>query len=484
MDRHPFIMHRAGFVLAAGIFVASVLFPTLIVADPVIGASIFAAAFVLLAALLRIDAAFQLSLAVLFLFYRFEIQYLGSGKLYADVLILSPAFLVIVYFLWQLRRGGSFDNRTGAHYAGKLILLLTAWCVVTLLWTKDMAHGLVLTINMAVNLMLVQLFTVYISNHEKMRRMIAFLIILGCVLGTYTVATKFYQNIEVKERIQKGVTFVVQSGGEGLGNSKRIRANGFTKSDVAAFGLNFFIFITLAVVISGAKSYKRLLAFLALCFLFICVLLAASKGALLGLALGFPAAILINPEIRPKRIKWLTILSALLVFAFFFNYVVFQEKRIARSFSGGTSTKIASASFSTRLAIWKVGFTSFFETYGYGLGNGTSAVLAQRSKQQLPHMHSFFFSALFDLGLVGLALLMAILVKIGIRLNQARVMSDSPFMRTLASCLAGSLIAAMAQGALISEYTNYIFWVILGFIIAVTSLPFSLVKGQSPAIQK
>jgi len=86
-------------------------------------------------------------------------------------------------------------------------------------------------------------------------------------------------------------------------------------------------------------------------------------------------------------------------------------------------------------------------------------------------MHSFFCSVLFDLGFFGLALYLGIIAKIGLRLNKMRKYAEGAFERSLASCLAGSLAAAVAQGSLISEYPNHLFFFIIGIIVAVTSLP-------------
>lgn len=453
----------------AGIVAVSLLLSGSIVADPTIGTIVLLSVFVLAAALFRLDAAIQAAIVILFFFYRFEIQHLGLHKKYADVFVTSAFPVAIVYLLWWLRRGAGIDHWNGRNYVNSLILVLIVWGGISYLWTKDVIHGLVLTVNTILGMMIVQLLTVAISSHAAMRRTLVFLIALGCALGVYTIATKYYKNSETKYQIEQNVKFVIQSGGEGLGNFKVTRANGFAKSDVAGFGLNLFVFVALACFIGGHGGIKRPLAFLALFYLLMCLVLTGSKGALGGLLLGLPVAIFANPVLRGRKINWMIGMVLLLASAFVFNFVVFQEGRIAKSVSGGSSTKIAVASFSTRQELWKIGFEEFLTTYGLGLGNGTSAGLAE--KKALPHMHSFFFSALFDLGIAGFAVYMAIIAKIGMRLNDMRKYGAGPFERSLACCLAGSLAAAMFQGALISEYANLLFWVILGLIVAVTSLP-------------
>jgi hypothetical protein len=461
--------HPAAPVVWACMIFATLALPALIVADPLLGAVFFLVLFLAAAALLRIDAVILASFVLLFCFYRFEIQHLGNHKKYSDVFVISAIPVVVPYLFWWVRRGSGIDDRKGRNYINKLAAAIILLGAVSYAWTADAVHGLVLTYNMICNFMIIQLLSVAISDSASMRRVLVFLVVLGCTLGMYTIATKFYRDTETKYQVAHSVKFVVQSGGEGLGNSKKIRANGFAKSDVAGFAFNLFIFVTLAFVISGSTVMKRSFALAALFYLLMCLVLTGSKGALGGVLLGLPIAVFVNPVLRGRKINWMVGLVLLLALAFVVNYVVFDEGRIAKSMSGGGSTKVAVASFSTRLELWKIGLQEFLPTYGLGLGNGTSAGFAER--KDLPHMHSFFFSVLFDLGFVGFTLYMMMIAKIGMRLNTMRQYGAGPFEQVLASCLCGALVAALFQGALISEYANLIFWFILGLITAVTSLP-------------
>lgn len=448
----------------------TVLLAFLLIIEPPLSLIIIAFILLFLTISYRLDLGILFSIFLFFLFYRFEIQYVSPTKKFADVLTLSTIPILIVYSMWLFRRFTGADNRTCKNYINKLIIFFTVWGILSLFWTRDVIHGVDMTIEMLINLMIVQLFTVYLSSREDMNILFKFLIGLGCVLGFYTIVSKFYYSPEIIINIHSGFRLAISLGGETFEGSKAIRAGGFAMSDAAAFALNFFIFIALSFLVGIKEKRKRIISLLVLCYLLLCAVLIGSKGGLGGLVIGLYFALLINPMIKKRRITWYFFITFLLILSIVFNVVILGEGRVTKSFSGGMSSKIALNSLTSRLDIWEIGFKKFYETYGVGFGIGTSAAEAKT----LPHMHSFFFSALFDLGFIGFAFYMGIILKVIVELYKKISASENIFMKNILCCLFGALIAAMIQGSVISEYSFNFFWVIIGVIVAMTTKPFSL----------
>jgi hypothetical protein len=220
----------------------------------------------------------------------------------------------------------------------------------------------------------------------------------------------------------------------------------------------------LSFLIWVKERREKIIYAVATSFLITCQLLTNSKGGIGSLVVGLYLALLINPFIKKKKLTWYFIITSLLIVGFMLNFIILGEAgRVAKSLAGGS--KIAAGSLTSRLEIWEIGFREFYKTLGLGFGAGSSALIIEK----LPHAHSFFFSALFDLGLIGFAFFISIILRIILELYRQISLTESMFLKNLLSCLFGALIAAMVQGLTISEYVFNFFWIIIGLIVAITT---------------
>lgn len=438
-----------------------------VVVSPVLSALIVA--FVLLVGLMfsNFEGALVAAFFCVFVLEKFHFVYDSPNKGMPEIILFANVVpLLLVFVLWSMRRLMAEEKRRTDNYLNVQILLFIVWIATTLLWTRDSVHGVNNLLSMVVNLILVVLFTVFIFDRASLQKGLAVLVTFSIVLGCITFSSKFF-SYEKEVIISKRLEFLVALGGDKDkgSTSEHLRAGGFAETDQAAFVMNFFTFIALFFFIREQSKRGRARFALLLFFLFCCDVLTGSKGGLGGLVIGLLFVLLFHPALSRRRIVTAFFVGLLLVSAFLFNGLVIGENRIARSFSGTSSSKIAKQSLTSRTDLWKKGFKASFDTYGAGLGAGTSALVAGK----LPHMHSFFLSALFDLGFFGFFLYVSIYLRITWRLIKAMRATGDLFYKGILYCSFGALVAASIQGLTISEYPLIFPWFMIGFIVAITA---------------
>jgi len=451
-----------------GIFVFTVLLALLLSFMPMFCLIIIVFLIIFLSFYYKLNSGILLSFALFLVFNRFNLHYISAGRDFVEVILVSSFPILIIYSIWLVRRLSKIDDGTCKNYINKLMVLFTIWVALSIFWSKDIIHGLNLSFAMLVNLAIVQLFTVFIKNKEDLHFLLRFLIVLGCILSFVTLTSKWYI-YEKRINIQDGLSFTINLGGETSIGSEKIRAGGFAVTDQAAFMLNFFIFLALSFLIWVKERREKVIYAIATYFLITCAMLTNSKGGLGSLIIGLFLALLINPFIKKRKMTWYFIIMSFFIAGFMSNFIILGEVgRVAKSF--GSGSEVAIGSLTSRLEIWEIGFRAFYKTFGLGFGTGSSAMVAEN----LPHMHSFYFSALFDLGFIGLTLFIIIILRIILELYRQISLTESMFLKNLLSCLFGALIAATIQGLTISEYTFSFFWIIIGLIVAITTKGFLL----------
>lgn len=435
------------------------------------------------------------------LFNRYEIEHVSEYRHYVDIFPLYPLMLLIVYTAWIARRFTGIEDRTSKNYLNKAIVFFILWSAICLLWTTDIIHGVHLVFMMLINLFLVQLFTIYMEDNNDLKRILKFFLIVGLIIGIMTSISKFYILKYVYPIGSQQIRLTIKYGGEikkdtflkkGFhlltrdlheqethGKGIRIRAGGFLDSESAAFVLNFTIFIVLSFLFGTNKKRKIILYSFLLLFMFIVTILTGTKGAFWGLIVGLFFALSMNPALRRRRISWSFIIILIFGFALLFNYFILKEGRIIGFALDKGAQKINIGSYTGRIEAWEKGFEKLFETSGIGVGTGTSAVVAQ----PFPHMHSFYLSVLFDLGIIGLTIYIGIVIRVFLELLKNIYSCDDSYLKNILCNLFAALVTASIHGLTfrdLNEYSSTLYWLIIGLIIAITTKYNSNKIGYSP----
>jgi len=450
------------------IFILTSLFAFGLIIVPIWAVIFFAVSLIVILIFFKLNIAILTSIFLFFLFFRIELIFPSQTKIYAEYIYGGSSVVILIpYILWLFRRAAGLDSRSSKNYLNKVTVVFILWGALSLIWTEDIIHGINLCFSMLINLMIIQILTVYIQSKKDINALFTFLLVAGCILGTITLFSKWYIYLYSIDLKVHDISFIASFGGDNLGpNPDIIRAAGFAPANHAAFGLNIFVFITLSFIFQTEGIRKKIKYILVFFLLIICLVLTGSKAGLLSMIIGLYFTLLINPFGKMKRIRWYFFMTFLLILSLLLMFLL-GEGRIVESARGGESSELAYRSLSSRLEIWKRGFEDFdnilYLIFGYGLGSSAARA------EILPHMHSFYFSALLDLGIVGLVLYISIILKVIIELYKNISLVESIHFKNLLICLLGALITCTIQGTVYAEFNFPFFWILLGLITSITS---------------
>ncbi|PIE59440.1 MAG: hypothetical protein CSA32_03555 [Desulfobulbus propionicus] len=420
----------------------------------------------------KLEFGILASIFFFFLLFRLDLLAFPSGQKFAEVIYAGSSGLIVVTFLvWQFRKAARLEAGTGHNPLNILFFFFISWACITLLWSKNLNHGLNMLFSMGINLLLVQMLCVLVQSQQDIYSLLRFLIVLGLILSLTTIGSKWYL-YEYEYRF----TFsdidwrlIMAVGGDNLAlnlNMDNMRAAGFAPANHAAFGLNIFIFTVIAAVFNARTMLKKGLYLLLVMLMIISLILTGSKGGVGSMLIGLAVILLANPAIRGSRISW-NILFGVVIICSIIIALMLGEGRLSEAARSGQSSEMTNRSLSARVDIWKRGFeesdNSLSLFFGYGLGTS-----AEKAKT-LPHMHSFYFSAILDLGIIGLALYLGIILYIAKLLITCIRTTPSRYMKNFLSCFSGALVASLINGLVMAEFCFPFFWILLGVILAVTT---------------
>jgi len=463
---HRYAFHFGSIWILISILTLIFAFATIL--DPVLSGLFLLGGILSVLAFLYLDSAILIALILFLLLYRVVFHYQTESKVFVEVIqVGSYMGIIAAYMAWVVRRMAGLENRSFKNYLNKPVGVLIFWSILSLFWTKDILHGIHLCVSLIINLMIIQLIVVLFSDKERVYFGFKFLIIASFFIGIIIFVSK-WQLYEFDYPLTgPQLTFVAELGGDNFGpDPDLMRAAGFATANQVAFILNTFIFMVLSFLLQQKSFAKKCLYLLLFFFLLLCLALTGSKGGLLSFVSGICFILLINPVLTMKRIKWCALISLLLVLGVTI-VLLLGEGRIVKSIEGGKSAEFATISFSSRIEVWKNGFKEFDNPidFIFGYGIGSSAAKAEI----LPNMHSFYFSALLDLGIIGFGLFACIILMVVNNLYQAISLSRSLFFKSMLICLSGALIAAIINGLVMAEFSFHFFWIVIGIIVSLTN---------------
>jgi O-antigen ligase len=126
------------------------------------------------------------------------------------------------------------------------------------------------------------------------------------------------------------------------------------------------------------------------------------------------------------------------------------------------SAGVSSISFNTRIEFWKKGLEAVWDSWGFGTGIGGFAKLVD----PWPAAHSAYFSGLFDLGVVGFALLTWMFFKLIFFIVRSFQRCADDEIRFTAMCLISYLVVFLIHGLVDFDYVYFPAWMVISLLIA------------------
>jgi O-antigen ligase len=245
-----------------------------------------------------------------------------------------------------------------------------------------------------------------------------------------------------------------------------IRGHGFLSPPATAFYLNSVIAFTFAALLLCKKNIYRLLFATLLIVLFTGHLSTLCKGSILGL-FGIATVFILNHKSLKTRVIFsYAAFFFLILVGFIISHFEHLKRTLEFSFMRTMSSTSGATSVSYRFEFWKKGFERILETYGMGMGMGG----LQHEFIPWPHAHSIYFSALFDLGFIGLGIWLVLLtVVLKKALEVYRTCTDEYYKTFVLGFLAG-LVGILINGLTDFEYVYGMIWLYLGIGAAIIKL--------------
>lgn len=377
-----------------------------------------------------------------------------------EFISIAAVPIVVTFVVYLINRvlykdHNSYTIRHGSYqYAQSfLFFLILGFSLISLLWSIDCIHGLNNIFVLMLGFILIILFSGNIVTKEHIYRILKALPFLGLFLSLLLFLSDTYYDFASSVKLSEHLDFIVMLHANAM--EGKVRAGGFAPVDLASNILTIFIFTNIALAyIYGWRG--KILLLLHSFVLIVCILKTASKAGAISLAFGLFLLPIIIPELRNKVIR----LTTLGVFAIGLILLLFGKVILLRF---GVMISGKTGFLTDRLYWWSQGFEHLYKTCGIGLGAGGFT----RIIDPVPAAHSFYFSVLFDLGIFGFILFMALLTLIirKVIVSLPQIAQDE--MRFLLYCLSIALVTLFLHGFVDFDYSYLPFWALAGSMLGI-----------------
>jgi O-antigen ligase len=446
-------LDRAEGVWLAGLAGLAAIVGVLAGLDPRLAiAASLAVGFVLL-----VFADLAVGLAVFCVLTFLEVLPLASGLTLAK---LSGGLVALAWLAVIATRPDSRDDFFGAHpWVSAALGTFLGWSLLSLAWAEDPGAALGATSRFALNIVLFLIvFTALRTRRQALLASGAFLV--------GAVAAAFYGFVSGAAQVEYGGRLT----GTTLDPNElaSVLVAGVALSGGVAANLRHSPGLRLAALAGGG-----------VCMLGI--FLTVSRGGLLALGLALACAIVLAGKARMKVI----VAAVVVLFAGWYYFAELAppeaRERLAQSPQG------ESRLLEGRTTIWQVGWRMVEANAAKGVGAGNFPIASRhyllqpgavtRSDQILiedPQVaHNTYLGILAELGIVGLALFLVIIVFCVVSCVQAarnfRIRGD-PGGEALARAMAVALVGVLAADFFITQEYNKQLWLLLGFGPALLSI--------------
>lgn len=363
---------------------------------------------------------------------------------------IIPIFLLYINLFPKIVNG----IRVSSNYVKNITLLLFfffCWAAISLSWTHDLYHGINTLVTLMIGVIMVAAFLVLVKDKAGLFKVLNIFPFIGIALGIVLLISKWHsgvKDIDIFRGVKLFFALIVDEK----------RPGGFASPNIASAIMNIFIFINIVLMYRG-RLFKRIALGLVTVFFMLCSFLTASKAGIASLVIGLFLLVFIMPHFRGFRVRmtfaFLSLMLLVLVIA-----GEFIIKRFQLLIERGMSVT------GDRLDWWETGFNKLFDTYGIGLGIGGFL----RYIDPVPGVHSFYFSMLFDLGVVGFLLFMIIIAVLidGIR-KIFKTCTDRE-MIFIICCFIASVVTFGIQALFNEDFQSMHFWLLLSLIFTAVNI--------------
>ena len=387
---------------------------------------------------------------------------------------------------WAIKAVASGHPRRAATPLDGLIVIITVYQLLTILWTPVAFGGVLYCAYLLTNVLLYYIITCILRDEAAFRRLFRLWLVVGVVIAAgvvvnqwIDVANYYYWNDDTGLK----VAF----------SSIKGRYSGFAGADHASGFMSTSIFVAVSSILYEKRLRLKAL-YLGVCvFIFYGLILAGTRGSILGLAVGLCAYTLLHPYLRPRFIRF-AVLGTLGVFTLILIIRPGLLDRIliglgytgelpftGRTFSGheGITEGEGLSGFDIRFERWQRGFEGMARsplTFIFGLGAGGFTYFSDGLGG--PEVVNIWLSFFYDMGVIGVCLLLAILYLVFVNVRHCVNGGKWTYAKHVLLTMVGMLIAEVGVHGLVDFDLNCIGSKIPWLLLAVSMSAVSVVRGQ------
>jgi hypothetical protein len=311
----------------------------------------------------------------------------------------------------------AYDTRTPLN---GLLLTVVVFELLAMFWTPTVFFGTYVSIMILGNICIFYLFTGVVTNEEILKKVIAVWIIAGVIQAIGVIIDVWYYD-------EKSYYFTTKIGLRLAFAQLYKRPGGFAGPSHAAGFISTAVAILFANMLYVKRTILKLIFFILIVVMVAACVLTQTRGVLGALLIGLVFYLSIYPYFKSKIIKY-SLLGIMLIFIVLFSvqpkYInriligmgysgstFFTESNTSYEVQGsatGTSAPEGQSGMRIRIWWWKNGLKAMVAhpfSFLFGLGPGGFVYYSVGS----PEVNNIFFAFFYDLGLIGVVLLILIM---------------------------------------------------------------------------
>lgn len=339
---------------------------------------------------------------------RTRLEYTFPDSSGYNVWILPYRFsLCFTLLVWLLSKAWKREGQGRTTPIGGLLSFMVLYMLISLLWAPQFHSSYLLAVLLLLNLSLFFLTKAVIIDEEALQRAVLALIAMGLVFSTGVIVSLWY-SYDYRLWLSPNLYFVSNFG------QFKYRPAGFGSSDFVCGLLVLSIFMSLGLIMISKRPAKRFLLSLAVAYQVVAVILTVSRGGFVALIAGLILLFIMHPSAKGKILKYsflsvlLLMLTILVLKPGYIDRILVGlghtgELYFTKTHTSVTGGAVEAASIARRSEMWKQAFKNMLDhPYRLILGLGLGGFI---SLPGVLYTHSVILSFFFDMGLVGVIIL-------------------------------------------------------------------------------
>lgn len=452
--------------------------------------SLTALAIVLFLGLIKPEITFVITILVMIeeLCQMFFIFPIAHGHTYT-VRFFFYTIPLIATFLGLCVKTAKSDLSIQRTPLDSLLLFIICYQFISISWVPGHTMSALIFVNLLMNLLFYLVTTNILTDIPILKKTITFIIIAGLINASGTIASIFIDAV-YEVWLTDAVGFIFEF------TAFNNRPGGFGGANHSASFTNLALFCALGRLVSSQGKRQKIFLTTAILVMASGVILTQSRGAYIGLAGALAAYILINIKVFKKPLfatcSAMAILFCLtmvvqpsflerIMIGFGYQgslYLSPKDKFSANVESGGSGGhKVSISGMSARKEWWMSTLNEMLRKPAkllFGLGCGGYLYYAGGC----PEINSIYFAFVYDMGILGLILLMVIATLLISNLYTCLTLPENSFAQQTLFSFTGAMVSIIVIHGLIEYDLTAFGSKLIWFPVALSMAVVNLIKGQ------